>query len=107
MPNRDKDPKELIEIAAQQGTHAAKNVAAAASETVSDLLPPSSDGIALAIRVSNKTLIVATAAVSIVATATVVTRIQRERALREKAEKNGAPHVPRQPIEPVVVEPPE
>jgi hypothetical protein len=87
VPDKNKPPKELIGIAAEQGTSAAKHAAAAASEVVSEVLPKDTDGIALAIRVSNKTLIIATAAVSVVATASVVTRIQKER--QEKKEKEA------------------
>jgi hypothetical protein len=112
MADKNKDPKELMDIAAQQGTHAAKNVAAAASEVISDVLPKDTEGIALLVRVSNKTLLVAAVSATAVATAAVVTRFQKERALKVQAEKNGSGNVqykrmPEPSITPVVVEPTE
>lgn len=87
MPDKSKPPKELLGIAAEQGTSAAKHVAAATSEVVSEVLPKDTEGLALLVRVSNKTLIVAAVSVTAVATATVVTRIQKERVEKKAKEE--------------------
>lgn len=54
MPDKTKDAKELLELAAEQGEHATKNVAAAGSRLADELLPEGTEGIAFAIRLSNK-----------------------------------------------------
>lgn len=89
MPDRTKEPKELVELAAQQGTYAAKNIAAAASEAVGDIFPPDTQGVAFAIRVSNTTFYVAAASATVIAATAVATRIKRERDLKSKAKKNA------------------
>lgn len=108
MADKNKAPKELMDIAAQQGTHAAKNVAAAASEAISEVIPKKeTEAIALLVRVSNKTLLVAAVSATAVATAAAVTRFQKERALKKvEAEKNGSGiQYHRMDGEPVVAKP--
>lgn len=90
MPDKSKAPKELVGLAAQQSTHAAKNVAAAASETVGELLPViNAPGFSIKVEVSNKVLTAVAASASVIAATAVVTRIRREKELKAQAEKNG------------------
>lgn len=65
MPDKTKTAKELAELAAEQGEHAAKNLAAAGEKSVGNLLPQipmGEEGFAFQLRISNKTLIIATVA---------------------------------------------
>lgn len=86
MPDKTKAPKELVELAAEQGSHAAKNLGAAATEAVEGFLPKPSGGIFI----PNKALGGVTGVVALAGAIALANRIKREKALKAEAEKNGA-----------------
>lgn len=49
---KEKDAKELVELAAEQGSHAAKNVGRAAQEAVGDIVPSPKNAVELSLRMS-------------------------------------------------------
>lgn len=87
MAAKEKDAQELIELAAEQGKHAAKNVGAAASEAASEILPSNSGGFSFGFYVSNKTLFTAAGALGLVGAVAVANRIKRERDAKAKVDE--------------------
>lgn len=89
MPDKSKAPKELVDIAEEQGVHAAKNLGAAATKAVEDILPRSSGGLFI----PNKALfsVVGVTALGLaIAAANRIKKAQEAKKAEAEAKKDGA-----------------